>query len=67
LRLTTAKLREFLTPERTMETEALTLGGLALLVAIGWIVDVLVHRSPQAHIDRRAADQLQRSARVIGS
>jgi hypothetical protein len=48
-----------------MESAIFTLGALAVLVAAGWIIELIVHREPPSRIERLMSAQLQRSARAI--
>jgi hypothetical protein len=51
--------------EQIMDSAILTLGALALVVAAGWAIDLLLHRTPQTRMQRMMAQQLRRSARAI--
>jgi hypothetical protein len=48
-----------------MESAIFTLGALAVLVAAGWIIDLLVHREPPSRMQRLMATQIQRSTAAI--
>lgn len=48
-----------------MESAIFTLGALAVLVAVGWVIDLLVHREPPTRTERLMASQIQRSTAVI--
>ena len=47
-----------------MDSEVLTLGALAILVAGGWLIDVLSHRG-SSPLQRRMASQIKKSAETI--
>ena len=47
-----------------MDSEIFTLGGLAILVAAGWLIDLLGHRSPPA-LEREMANQIKKSAETL--
>jgi hypothetical protein len=53
------------TTERTMDSAIFTLAALGALVAIGWVIDLVVHREPQTRLERLLAAQLQRSTNAI--
>ena len=48
-----------------MESAIFSLGALAVLVTVGWIIDLLVHREPPTRMQRLMASQIKRSATVI--
>ncbi|MGJ7510554.1 hypothetical protein [Variovorax sp. GT1P44] len=48
-----------------MDSEICTLVVLALLVAGGWIIDVLIHREPPTRIERLMRRQVRRSPDAI--
>ncbi|MBO9651096.1 MAG: hypothetical protein J7605_21530 [Variovorax sp.] len=48
-----------------MESAIFSLGALAVLVAVGWVIELLVHREPPTRMQRMMASQIQRSAAVI--
>lgn len=48
-----------------MESAIFTLATLAVVVAAGWAVDLLLHRSPATRMQRLMAQQLERSTRAI--
>lgn len=48
-----------------MESAIFSLGALAVLVTVGWVIDLLVHREPPTRMQRLMASQIQRSAAVI--
>ncbi|SEB24531.1 hypothetical protein [Variovorax sp. YR216] len=48
-----------------MESTIFTLGALAVLVAAGWIIDLLVYREPPTRMQRLMASQIRRSTAVI--
>ncbi|MBB3181697.1 hypothetical protein [Variovorax sp. Sphag1AA] len=48
-----------------MESEIFSLGALAVLVTVGWVIDLVVHREPPTRMQRLMAAQIQRSAAVI--
>jgi hypothetical protein len=43
-----------------MDSEICTLVALGLLVAAGWIIDVLVHRDPPTRMERLMRNQIRR-------
>ena len=47
-----------------MDSEVLTLGALAILVAGGWLIDVLSHRDPSP-LQRQMAHQIKKSVDTI--
>lgn len=47
-----------------MDSEVLTLGALAILVAGGWLIDLLSHRDPSP-LQRQMADQIKKSLDTI--
>jgi hypothetical protein len=47
-----------------MDTEVFTLGALAILVAGGWLIDLLGHRAPSA-LEREMVAQIKKSAETI--
>ena len=59
------KVAALSTLERTMESAIFTLGALGVLVAAGWVIDLLVHREPPSRIQRLMATQIQRSTAAI--
>ena len=48
-----------------MESAIFTLAALGALVAVGWGIDLLVHRTPPTRLERLMAAQLRRSSDVI--
>ena len=48
-----------------MNSEIYILGALALLVAAGWLIDLIVHRTPPTRMQRLMAKQIERSTRAI--
>jgi hypothetical protein len=48
-----------------MDSEICTLVALALLVAGGWIIDVLIHREPPTRLERMMRRQIRRSSDAI--
>jgi hypothetical protein len=48
-----------------MDSAIITLGALAVVLAAGWAVDLLLHRTPQTRMQRMMAQQLERSARAL--
>ena len=49
-----------------MESAIMSLGALAVLVTVGWVIELHVHREPPTRMERPIASQIQRSAAVIG-
>lgn len=47
-----------------MDSEVVTLGVLAIVVAGGWLIDLLSHRAPTS-LQRQMANQLKKSADTI--
>ncbi|MDM0013475.1 hypothetical protein QTH87_13620 [Variovorax sp. J22P168] len=47
-----------------MDSEVVTLGVLAIVVAGGWLIDVLSHRSPSP-LQRQMVNQIKKSADTI--
>lgn len=48
-----------------MDSAIFTLGALAVLVAAGWVIDLLVHREPPTRMQRLMATQIRRSSAAI--
>jgi len=48
-----------------MDSAIFTLAALGGLVAVGWIIDLLVHRTPPTHLERLMAAQIRRSTDAI--
>jgi len=48
-----------------MDSAIFTLGALAVVVAAGWVIDLLRHRTPQTRMQRLLAQQVRRSTRAI--
>ena len=48
-----------------MESAIFSLGALAVLVTVGWVIELLVHREPPTRMQQLMASQLERSAAAI--
>jgi hypothetical protein len=48
-----------------MDSAIFTLAALGALVAVAWIIDLLVHRTPPTRLERMMAAQIRRSTDAI--